>query len=190
MQTGTGKMPTSTEHRVEELKRLVRDEFPDFDQHKAEGLLVEAAVTAAAVSLEEEENDSPEFSSHWGQDHEVRAELIRWLCVNHQAKSLIDPFGIQLFAARLTGILNLDYVDVPFPICLNCCLITEPMSLVGVQIPNLVLSGSRTRDIRVDSASVRESVFMDCGFRADGTVSLIGAHIGADLQCEEGTFLA
>ena len=50
-----------------------------------------------------------------GAERHVRASLIRWMCVDPDAVKLIDPKGIRVMGARITGGLNLAHVRVPAP---------------------------------------------------------------------------
>ena len=125
----------------------------------------------------------------WGPEREIRAEVIRWLCVDAEARKLVDPHGVGLVGARITGGLNLSYMKIPFPIDLSLCRLTSDARFIRCQIPMLSLTGSWTAAIAVDGADIKYSVFLDVGFRADGEVSLNGAHIGVNLECDEGTFM-
>jgi hypothetical protein len=185
-----------------QLETLARAEFADLDAYPKEVSLLLAVTTGNWAGpypyTNPSTSDRPEFSESgntkmgldpWGSDREVRADLIRWLCVNRDAKALVDPQGLQLSGARLTGELNLDYVDIPLPVCLCFCRLTDAVSLIGCQVPGLSLMGSWTRDITAEAANIRTSLELNFGFRADGMVSIMGAHIGRDLACEAGTFL-
>ncbi|HEY4360506.1 MAG TPA: hypothetical protein VGN17_06040 [Bryobacteraceae bacterium] len=193
MQTDSQKKAT------EKLLGLVQAEFPGLSD--AEQELIRQAVTTetacagphdpndAANYPEFSEVDTPEHGAPWEKKREVRAGLIRWLCVNAEAAALVDPNGIQLFGARITGILKLDFVTIPFPLRLRRCRLTALTSLLGCQIPRLDLEGSWTEAIAADGAVVKQSVFLSQGFQANGTVSLVTCQIGGSLVCEGGRFL-
>ena len=101
----------------------------------------------------------------------------------------MDPIGVRLSGARITGELSLDYVTIPFPIDLTRCRLTAEAHLVTCRIPMLSLTGSWTCAVTADGAAIRYSIYLDGGFRADGEVSLNGAQIGEGLECDEGTFI-
>jgi hypothetical protein len=114
--------------------------------------------------------------------------VIRWLCINHEARALIDPRGLQLFGARVTGDLDLRHVDVAFPLSFVQSRLLEHSYLNGCQIVRLDLDGSWTGPITADGANVKQSIYLR-GFRAHGTVSLVLTQIGGTLTCEGGTIL-
>src|SRR4029077_4047517 len=92
-------------------------------------------------------NDS-EHSDEWPPDRNVRGALIRWMCVDAQAAKLIDPTGIQIHGARVTGApgseaaLDLTAVTVPFPLSLLHSRVEGSIFLRGAQIPNVSLKSS------------------------------------------------
>jgi hypothetical protein len=186
-------MSTSSVNAAQ-LTALARIQFPDLDLYPSElALLSVAADPPLEFRVDSDENedssDSPAPLDESCIVGEVRAQLIRWLCVTREAKVLIDPCGIQVRCARVTGQLNLDYADVPFPIALCNSVLSEPASMICIRVPDLAFSGSSTRAVRMDSAFVANSVYLDFGFQANGEVSLLGAQIGRDLQCSAGTFI-
>ena len=73
-------------------------------------------------------SNDPAHADKWATEREVRADLIRWLCVDPRAKTQIDPQGIRLLGARITGKLNLADVTVPFAVTLRNCSIIERMT--------------------------------------------------------------
>src|SRR6266567_7926377 len=123
------------------------------------------------------------------EDREIAADLIRWLCVEPRAKEHVDPNGIMIHAAEITGELNLDFVSVPFPLRLWNCALTQDVMLNQVDIARLDLQGSWTKSLVADGASVKGGAFLREGFRADGEVRLLGARIGGNLDCAGGAFM-
>lgn len=124
----------------------------------------------------------------WGPDREIDASLLRWLCVDRAAKDQVDPVGIQIQAAIITGGLDLNYVAVLFPIRFWNCALAEDAELDQVEIPRLDLSGSWAKSISADGAIIKGYVFLNEGFHADGGVQLSNAQIGGNLDCVGGTF--
>jgi len=125
----------------------------------------------------------------WGGDRQIRAEFIRWLCVDGRARYHIDPRGIQVQGAKITGRLDLSWVAVPFPLGLFNCRLTDNAYLVSIEIPDLDFRGSWFQALDCDRAKVKGSVFLSRGFRAQGEVRLVGAQIAGDLDCDGGTFM-
>jgi sRNA-binding regulator protein Hfq len=147
----------------------------------------EVAVCGPTMNDDDPAND-PSKAEEWGADRQIRADLIRWLCVDRHAKELVDPKGIRAFGAKLTGALDLSFVTVPFGLTLWHCRLMEPVNLPGVEIPQLDLQGTWLRSIMADGAKVKGDVFLRNGFRAEGEVRLLGAQIGGNLECDNATF--
>jgi hypothetical protein len=135
------------------------------------------AAAGPSVNPDDPSND-PAHAEEWSKDREVRAQLIRWLCVDSEAIRRIDPQGLRLFGAKIVGGLNLSLVRVPFPITLRNCLIGDPMNLASAQIRDLDLSGSHTGPISAESINVSDALLLSNGFRASGQVNLAVAKIG------------
>jgi len=133
--------------------------------------------------------NNPANADTWEKDRRVRTDLIRWLCVNPRAKALIDPKGIQLYGAKLLGVLDLSEIRVPFRIALCKCRATEEILLRAIEIPLLAFDGSWVGAIKADGADVKGGITLRNGFQAEGEVRLQRAKIGVDLDCGGGTFL-
>ncbi len=134
------------------------------------------------------DNDPAKADDSWGSEREIRAELIRWLCVDQVASKLVDPRGIQVYAAKITDELDLSFVTVPFPLRLARCRLAAGGDLGDVRIPALSLDGSSTGLLELQGAVVAGSVFLSAGFSSSGEVKLVGARIGGSLECDGGTF--
>src|SRR5260370_33975179 len=110
----------------DQMQKMAEAHFGKGKLSAAEIKLVRKAVTpyeavcGSSADARDPSND-PGFSQKWESSREVRAEVIRWLCVDRDAKVLVDPLGIQGLGARITGELNLRVAVVPFPIRLNRC---------------------------------------------------------------------
>lgn len=147
----------------------------------------EYAVCGPTDNAKDPAND-PAKADNWCPEREIRADLIRWLCTNEKASKLVDPRGVRVYAAKITGSLDLSFATVPFPLRLFLCRLTEDVDLRYVRIPSLILFGSSTRSLNMDGAEVRGGVFLYNGFSSAGGVRLLDAQIGGDLICGRGTF--
>jgi len=179
----------------ERLLALARARFPDLKP--AEEKLVRAAAKGEFAFCGPSENHkdptndpakATDKDTGWGPEREIRADLIRWLCVDRQARELVDPKGIQVLGAKITGPVDLQRVSSPFALALQRCRFMEDADLRRMEVPDLDLQGTWTRSIAADGARVRGYVFLRNGFRAEGEVRLLGAQIGGDLSCIGGTF--
>jgi hypothetical protein len=176
---------------VDDLEGLARARFGELS--KAELELLHAAPKGAVAWCGPTEKDDdpandPAKADEWGHEREIRADLIRWLCVDRDAKSAVDPKGIRVHGARIPGRLDLSSVRVPFPLLLRRCRLTEHANLTSAGLPALDLAGSRAQSVTAEGAVVNADLSLEDGFRAEGEVRLLGAQIGGDLACRRGTF--
>jgi hypothetical protein len=91
------------------LVELARSKFANLT--KAELALLRFAnpaagggFAAAGPSLNPDDpSNGPAHADEWSKDREVRAEVIRWLCVDPKAIRHIDPQGLRLLRAKIVG---------------------------------------------------------------------------------------
>ncbi len=139
-------------------------------------------------SYDDKDND-PKEAAKWGKDRQIRAELVAWLCTNEPARKKIHTRGIQVYGADMVGPLALSFVKIPFPLTFEHCRVREDMDLSRVEVAELNLSGSVVRGITAEGVVVKNSVFLNNGFAANGEVLLSGAQIGGHLVCTAGRLM-
>jgi hypothetical protein len=144
------------------------------------------AAAGPSAKPDDPSND-PAHADRWGKEREVRADLIRWLCVDPRAKALIDPQGIRLLGARITGKLYLADVTVPFALTLRNCSIGERMTFEHASLPRLDLGGCYTREIDGRAAVVHSDLNLD-SLHASGEVWFNDSNIDGDLGARGGHF--
>src|SRR5262249_8237191 len=93
-----------------------------------------AFAAAGSSSNPDDPSNNPSHADEWSKDREVRAAVIRWLCVDPEAIRLIDPQGLRLLGAKVVGGLDLSMVRVPFPIVLRNCSLVDTMNLTSTTI--------------------------------------------------------
>ena len=145
------------------------------------------AIAGPSANPDDPTND-PAHAERWGKEREVRADLIRWLCVNLRAKALVDPQGIRLLGARITGTLYLADVTVPFALTLRNCSIGERMTFEHSSFPRLDLAGCYTGEIDGRAAAVHGDLNLD-SIRASGEVWFNDSTIDGDLGARGGHFM-
>jgi hypothetical protein len=116
----------------------------------------------------------------WPETRNVRADLIRWLFVDREARELVDPRGVWIAGARIKWRLDLSFTNVPFPLLLLSCRLEQEVDLRYAKVPLLSLDGSWTRAIAADGLKLEGNIFLRNGFHAEGEVRLLGATVGGD----------
>jgi len=145
------------------------------------------AFAGPSTNRQDSSND-PKDAEKWDHQREIRATLIRWMLVDHQAAALMDPAGVQVLGARITGPLNLARVRTQFSLALARCSIPERIVLEFADLPALDLSGSYTGEINGHGMHVSGNVVLASGYHASSEVELDTARIDGDLDCGEGNF--
>ncbi len=137
----------------------------------------EFAVAGISANPADPSND-PAHADKWDMQRNIRAGLIRWMSVYPDAIRLIDPQGIRVLGARITGTLDLSQVHVPFGITLRNCAIPEAMELSSAEISSLDLSGSYTGSIHAEGINVTHQLTLAYGFHMTGIVYLQDSTLG------------
>jgi hypothetical protein len=148
----------------------------------------EVAFCGPSVRDDDPLND-PSHSDEWGRDRQIRAELIRWLCIEESARKQIDPQGMRIHGAKIVSELYLSHAVIRFPLAFWRCALTGNAHLRDVDVPELDFSGSSIRELDADGAFVRGDLFLRDKFIAHGQINLVEAHIDGDFDCSGGSFL-
>src|SRR6266849_4368870 len=179
-------VPDSDLPRPPDLEQLAEARFGPLSQAEI-NLLRAAPKGETAYCGPSERDDDPNNdaanSNIWGSERWIRAELIRWLCVDRDAKDLVDPRGVRAHAARIRGKLDLSFFVVPFFLGLFRCSFSDDLDLKFIEIPAINLSGSCLPSLNADHATVKGSVWLK-GLGSHGKVQLCGARIGGNLTCD------
>lgn len=131
--------------------------------------------------------NNPATAEQWPQEREIRASLIRWICVDRSARDQIDPKGLLVFGAKIVGQLDLTHVSPPFGLAFRHCRLMEDAVLASAHLPELDLQGTWVCSLMADNIRVDGSVWFNEGFRG-GRVRLFGAQIAGDLECGNSLF--
>jgi len=119
---------------------------------------------------------------------EIRAEIVRWLCLEPKAAGLLAPGGILLSSATVSGALDLSFGRIGFPLALIEC------SLPGIQLRYAELKAvslGKSDVGRVDAVglSVTDDLLMR-GIHAARGVDLRNAHVGGNLDLDDANLSA
>ena len=180
----------SVKSNSEELLRLADLHFGALREAEQKLLMAAPRGEVAWCGPSQKDFDAandPGKGDSWGPERGIRAGLLRWLCIDRQARRCVDPRGIHAHAARIEGSLDLSFVRVRFPLILRCCQLKSETKLRFLRIPTISFSGCCVRSINAERARVKGTVFLNNGFRCDGEVQLAGARIGSNLDCGAAT---
>ncbi|MGQ0718883.1 MAG: hypothetical protein ACT4NP_16535 [Pseudonocardiales bacterium] len=116
----------------------------------------------------------------------IRAELIRDLVLGRSGDRL-DPLGVRVHGARITGTLDLTHVPAVVGLELRGCYFERAVFLTSARLPWLTLSASHLPALDGDGLRVEGDVLLSEGFTAtgqgaEGAVRLLGAHIRGQLN--------
>ncbi|MGH3815549.1 MAG: hypothetical protein ACRDUV_24380 [Pseudonocardiaceae bacterium] len=116
----------------------------------------------------------------------IRAELIRELVLGHSGDRL-DPLGVRVHGARITGTLDLTHVRAVVGLELRGCHFERAVFLTGARLPWLTLSASHLPALDGDGLRVEGDVLLSDGFTAAGqgaecAMRLLGARISGQLN--------
>lgn len=118
----------------------------------------------------------------WGEDRQIRAQLLCELLTSKMGPLGAHPRALKLAGARIMGILDLEAATLVCPLMLRDCFLDEPIILAEAHIVALRLPGCHVPAIHAPQLRARGSVELDAGFTTQGGVDLFGAEIGGHLN--------
>lgn len=211
MASPTGENVTKAEQLLDMAQRAGFDNLTASERKLLEAVPSGADVLCGPTDDKIGSENHPSKGHKWHESRQIRAGLIRWLCVDEAATKLIDPKGIQIYGAKVIKMLDLSSISIPFELCIVKSRILETMWLSNANINSLYLNGTWTGPIHAGGLTTRSDIFLTDGFCAAGHdrqngagaddgillvpglfdfdgVSLAGATIGGDLGCVGATF--
>ena len=147
----------------------------------------QCAVCSNNIDDSDQIND-PRNAEIWDLSRTIRSDVVVWLCRQGGSLGRSSSSGIYVYGAKISGVLNLSYAVIPYPLLFERCAFTEEISLKNAQVPSLILTGSCTRTILADGIDVANSVLLNKGFHSKGQVLFRDARIGGGLRTEDATF--
>jgi len=134
------------------------------------------------------DSDDPQNGANWGTSRTIDPEVIRWLCVQAAAIGRSPNSPIDVYAAKISGVLDLSGAVIPCPLSFRRCFFVDEIWLKNAKVPSLILTGSWTRTILADGVDVAGNVLLNQGFHSKGQVLLRDAKIGGNLRTEDARF--
>jgi hypothetical protein len=122
------------------------------------------------------------------ENGQVRASLIRWLCVTRSLDQHVDTKGLRVHAASVQGYLDLDSSKLCFPLSLTNCAMSDGIDLRDAETRRLDLSGSECGPISAAGITIRGSLILNgCLLTSTAkqvpALDLRTADINGDLSC-------
>jgi hypothetical protein len=121
-------------------------------------------------------------AKNWAPSRIINAECIEWLCTKTEARSLITHRGLHLEGMRIDGNLDLEYAEIPFPICATNCVFSGEIKLERATLKALTLSTCFIKGLQAGGVHVEGELELNEGFRCRGEINLIGAVIDGALD--------
>jgi hypothetical protein len=159
----------------------------DTTRNDVEAELREAIWTGRLVDLRPRDAtaDDPAQGAGWPAERTVPAALLTELLTTSQGSR--RPRALRLAGARITGKLDLEAAELACPLLLRGCWFAEPPTLDEAQAPSVRLPGCHLPGLSADQLTTKGNLELNEGFSATGEVSLLGAHVGGQLDLSGAT---
>ncbi len=139
-----------------------RAKFGELTAAEEKMLRCAASGDVAYCGPSEKDDDpanDPANAAQWGKDRNIRAKLIRWLCVDHEARKHVDPLGIQVQGATIGDAsdekhLNLSGAILPFGLTFIFSNFNVPFRLTDARAMGFNLAHSRIPELDLRRASI------------------------------------
>ncbi|HTB86575.1 MAG TPA: hypothetical protein VK743_01415, partial [Steroidobacteraceae bacterium] len=110
------------------------------------------------------------------------------LVASPEVASHVDPRGLSVKAAWVSGALDLSYIAVRFQISLEKCHFEASINLIGAKAQSLSLADSTVGEVYADLISLEGDFDFSGKSIATGAVRLQDARVGGLLTCIGATF--
>ncbi|MFF9910239.1 membrane-associated oxidoreductase [Streptomyces sp. NPDC013457] len=137
--------------------------------------LCQAFPRGEPIDLRQAQDEDPEHPRAWGPERTVRAEVIRTLLLGDPSEPGEVP-ALHLAGARIAGVLNLQYAEIPHPVRLTACRFEQAPQFHGTQTSLLDLSSSYLPALRATAIRV-DDVLRLTGCRIPGSLQLGSAQV-------------
>src|SRR5262249_18538295 len=131
--------------------------------------------------------NDPMHGRDWGPERSVRAGLLRWLYTDPEVSRQIDPSGLGIAGARITGTLDLSCGEADPALTLLPRCLPDRLDVAFSHVRSVEVRGSATGPISAARSEVGGDVSIRFG--TFGPLSLFRSRIGGNLDCTGGTFL-
>lgn len=121
-------------------------------------------------------------------DNSIRAAFLCFLALGGDEFAPVHSRGIQLRGAWIDGDIDLIGCRISVPLVLQNCAIAGLLALMNADLHSLTLDGSKVQGIEGSGLRCRAFILLRAGFHTTAGVRMIAAHIGDNLECDNGRF--
>lgn len=118
---------------------------------------------------------------------EIRPDLLRWMCSDPSAKALIDPRGLRIENAHISGTLDLRNIVIEFLLRIHGCIVDGDIILADARLRTVGFNGTTCEQLNAHRSLVAGEVFLssdgDRPFRS-ASVRFIDATINGNLTAD------
>ncbi|MBY6386617.1 hypothetical protein HG717_22225 [Rhodococcus erythropolis] len=127
---------------------------------------------------------NPTHADIWGRKRRIPAAALRVVLTDRDLA--VDPHGLRIKGARITGPVDLENVQFNHPLHLTESHVEHDIDLTGSTLKELHLCGSHVTSLALDGATMTGDLVAGNGFKA-GTVRAVGATILGQLNLSDAT---
>jgi len=149
-----------------------RDTFPDLMPDEV--AMIEAATAGRDCSF-------PDMA-------EIQPAILRWMCSDSSAKSLIDPRGLRIENARICGTLDLRNIAIEFLLRIHNCIVEGDIILADARLRSVGFNGTTCHMLVGDRSVVAGVVFLrrdTHGPFKSAAVSFADATVDGQLEADD-----
>lgn len=178
-------MPSENNHPARPWGRTLSNFWLDGEEGKLhpaeEDLLRCAASGEPCVRGDERPTTATE-------QNRIRANFLRFVALGGDKQNPLHDRGIQIIGAFIDATLDFEGTIIPENFTLGNCTIDGDLIIQDCCAETVILDNTGVGAIMGGRFECTGSLHLQNGFRATGTVNLIGAKIGGVFDCSEGAF--
>jgi hypothetical protein len=165
-------MPLLDHIRARNLRQLARRHY--------DPKLTEAEIKVLNDSASSAEPEAPKVNA---QRLSIRSDFVRWLAIDPEAVSFIDPKGLRVYGITLGEALDLKKCRIDCSLDFSRCTFEKDIDLRQVNVRGISLKDSMVEGrFRADRIEAHGSILL-LRSKFSGEVSFKGAQIGSNLSC-------
>jgi hypothetical protein len=121
-------------------------------------------------------------------ENHIRAQFLRFLVLGGDERAPVHEKGVHICGAWIDGDVDLEACHVTVPITLDWCYVDGNINLLDAETPCLFLDNSFAKRIDAKRLRCAGSVHLNNATSVAGGVSMVGAQVGGDIDCDDTYF--